>query len=99
MHAKLRLNLLGTLNSVDYGGKVHQEGVTNGFDDVAMMHNDSLRDDLIMDVEQPQHAAFIRAHLAAETNNIGEHDGGQPSLLGARYATYSLLHKQGLFCR
>ena len=53
MRTKLRLNLLGTLNSVDYGGKVHQEGVTDGFDDVTMMPSDSLCDELTVDVEQP----------------------------------------------
>ena len=36
-------------------------------------------------VEQPQHARFIGPHLAAEADDVGEHDGGQaPRLCGPR---------------
>ena len=38
-----------------------------------------------MDVEQPQHAGFIRPHLAAEADDIGEHDRRQ--LAGLRHRT------------
>ena len=34
---ELGLNLLGALHGMDDGGKVHQEGITNGFDDMAVM--------------------------------------------------------------
>ena len=34
---QLRLNLLGALHGMDHRGKVHQEGITDGFDDVAVM--------------------------------------------------------------
>ena len=34
---QLRLNLLGALHSMDHGGKVYQECVTDGFDDCAVM--------------------------------------------------------------
>ena len=44
---------------------------------VAVMRVDSLLDELVMDVEQPQHAGFVGAHLAAEADDVGEHDRGQ----------------------
>ena len=79
---QLRLNLLGALHGVNDGGKVHQEGVAHGFDDRAMMFSNGLLNNLVMDIEQAQHAGFIRAHLAAEAHDVGEHDGGQPAGLG-----------------
>ena len=29
-----------------------------------------------MEVQQPQHTGFIRAHLAAKADDVGEHDRG-----------------------
>ena len=71
---QLGLNLLGALHGVDDGRKVHQEGITDGFDDLAVMGTHRLLNELIMDVQQPQHAGFVRAHLAAKADDVGEHD-------------------------
>jgi hypothetical protein len=45
---------------------------------MAVMFTHGLVEELIMDVEQPHHAGFIRAHLAAEANDVSEHNRGQP---------------------
>ena len=58
--AELRLNLLGALHGVDHGREVDQEGIAHGFDDRAMMLSDGLLDELVMDVQQPQRAGFVR---------------------------------------
>ena len=87
MRTELGLNLLGALHGMDDGGKVHQEGITDGFDDVAVMLSHGLLDDLVMDVQQPQHAGFIRAHLAAKADDVGEHDRGE-------LAGLNLLHQR-----
>jgi len=42
-----------------------------------MTFRDGLLDELIMDLQQPQHARFIRTHLPAEADNVGKHDRGQ----------------------
>ena len=52
-------------------------------------------DDLVMDVEQPQHPGFVGAHLAAEADDIGEHDGGQAAGL-ASYGTRTVLGHGGI---
>ena len=51
----------------------------DGFDDLAMMLGYGLRDDLVMHRQQSQHAGFISTHLAAEADNVGEHDSSQPA--------------------
>ena len=51
-----------------------------------------------MDVQQPQRAGFIRAHLAAKADDVGEHDRGQPPILSLHCAAGVFLHRQGLFC-
>jgi hypothetical protein len=79
---ELRLNLLGTLYGVDHGGKVHQKGVTDGFDDNTMMLSHCLPNDLVMNLQQPQRASFIVAHLATKAHDVGEHDSGQLAGLG-----------------
>jgi hypothetical protein len=58
------------------GGKVHQEGITNRFDDCAVMVSDRLVDYLIVNIQQPQHAGFVAAHLTAEADDVGKHDRG-----------------------
>ena len=34
-----------------------------------------------MQLQQPQHAGFVRAHLATKADDVGEHDRGQPASL------------------
>ena len=48
VRTELRLDTLGALHGVDYRGEVHQERITDGFNDVAVMLSHSLFDDLIM---------------------------------------------------
>src|SRR5882724_11098137 len=74
---ELSLNALGALDRVDDGGKVYQESITNGFDDVTMRLGHLLLDDPVMNRQHTQHAGFIGAHLAAEAHDVGEHDGSQ----------------------
>ncbi len=62
---------------MDDGGKVHEKGITDGFDDVAMMVSHCLLDNLIMDFQQPQHAGFVRPHLATKADDVREHDRRQ----------------------
>jgi hypothetical protein len=38
-----------------------------------MMFSHSVLDELIMHLQQPQHAGFVAAHLAAEAYDVGEH--------------------------
>jgi hypothetical protein len=95
---QLPLNLLGALHSVDNGGKVGEECVTDGFDDYAVMFTHRLLDELIMDVQQPQHTGFISAHLAAEADDVRKHDRGQPPMLHVRRAVGVVLHRYRLFC-
>src|SRR5215510_9736884 len=40
-----------------------------------MVISHRLSDELVMDVQQPQHTGFIRPRLAAKANDVGEHDG------------------------
>ena len=37
--------------------------------------------ELIVHLQQPQHAGFVAAHLAAKAHHVGEHDGGQTARL------------------
>src|SRR5215813_292397 len=80
---ELSLNLLGALYSVDDGGEVHQKGIPHSFDDHPMMRSHGLLNNLVVDVEQAQHADFIRAHLTAEAHHVGEHDRRQLARLGS----------------
>jgi len=66
---------LGTSRSWNYG-------ITDGFDNRAMMSVHCLLDDPIMHVQQPQHPPFVRAHLPAKADDVGEHDRGQTASLG-----------------
>jgi len=50
---ELGMNVLGALHGVDYGGEVHQEGITDGLNDVAVILSHSLLDDLVVDGQQP----------------------------------------------
>src|SRR6266545_3195136 len=79
---ELRLDVLGALHSVNHGGEVHQKGIADSLDDRAVMLRYSLLDDLIMHIQQTQHAGFVRAHLAAKARYVSEHDGGQLAGLG-----------------
>jgi len=38
------------MHGVDYRGEVHQEGITDGLDDVAVMRGHGLLDDLVMHI-------------------------------------------------
>ena len=49
-----------------------------------------LLDELVVHIEQPQHAGFIRAHLVAKTHDVGEHDRRQLAGL-YRYQLWRLL--------
>ena len=98
MGAELGLNLLGALHGVNDGGKIYQEGITDGFDDRAVMRSHRLLNELIMDVQQPQRAGFVGAHLAAKADDVGEHDRRQPSIFRMRRAAGVILHRYGLFC-
>jgi len=88
---ELGLNVLRTLHGVDDGGKLKQEAVTGSLNDVAVMCSYSLLDDLVMDGQYPQRAGFVATHLAAEADEVGEHDRGQPAGLGRRLCRV-LLH-------
>src|SRR5262245_38206042 len=56
------------------------------------MFADSVLDELIMHLQQPQHAGFIAAHLTAEADNVGEHDGCQVTSLGVGNLAGGVLH-------
>ncbi len=74
MGTELYLNLLRALHGVDDGGKVYQERITDGFDNRTMMRYHGPLNNLVMEVQQPQRPSFISAHLAAEADDVGEHD-------------------------
>ena len=92
MCPQLVVNRQRTLYGVDDGRKIDQEGIADGFDDVPVMSAHGLLNQLIMDIEQPQHAGFVRAHLAAEADNIGKHDCSEPSMLCACHAAGVVIH-------
>jgi hypothetical protein len=73
---KLGLNVLGALHGMHDGGEIHQECIAHRFDNRTMMLTHRLLNALIMYVEQPQHAGFVAAHLAAKAYHVGEHDRG-----------------------
>jgi len=56
-----------------------------------MMLSYGLLDDLVMDVQQPQHAGFSGAHLAAKADDVGEHDGRQLTSLGGYFISHLVL--------
>jgi hypothetical protein len=58
------------------------------------MFSDSLLDDPVMHLQQPQGAGFIAAHLAAEADDVGEHDGGQAPSLGLNCAAGVFFHER-----
>ena len=82
MSTELVLNLLGALHGMYHRREIDQERITDGFDDVTVMSSDGLMNELVMNLEQPQHAGFVRAHLTAEADHVGEHDGGELASLG-----------------
>ena len=88
-------NLLGALHGVDDGGEVDQKGVAHGFDHRTVMFSHCVLDKLVVDVEQPQHAGFVAAHLAAKADDVGEHDRGQRRV---SVCTVRFFHVCGLFC-
>ena len=96
--AELGLNLLRALHGVDDGREVHQKGIADGFDDRAVMVSYGLLNEVIMDVEQAQHAGFVAAHLAAKADDVGEHDRREPPILRVHRAAGVFLHGYGLFC-
>jgi hypothetical protein len=59
VHFELGLDLLRTLHSIHDRGEVHQERIADGFNDRAVVDSGGLLDDLIMQREQAQGAAFI----------------------------------------
>ena len=71
---ELTLNLLGTLDGMNNRGEIHQERITDSFDDLTVMFRHRVLDDAIMHVEQPQHASFIRPHLPTKADDVSEHD-------------------------
>ena len=78
----LGLDLLGTLHSMHHGREVHQEGVAHKLNDVPVMRAHRVLDDLVMHLQQPQHASFVCTHLAAKAHDVGEHNRGQTAGLG-----------------
>src|SRR5262249_9129300 len=84
------LNVLRTLHGVHDGGKVDQEAIAHGFDDLAVVFCDRLLNQLVMHFQQPQHARFIGPHLAAEAYDVSEHNGRQATGL-ASYCTRTVL--------
>ena len=72
--AQLILNLLGALHSMNDRGKVYQEGITDSFDDRAVILGHSLLDDLIMRLQQSQRTGFISTHLTAKADDVGKHN-------------------------
>ena len=50
-----------------------------------------------MDVQQPQHAGFVAAHLAAKADDVGEHDRGQSPIFSMHSAAGVVIHRYGLF--
>src|SRR6059036_2247510 len=95
---ELGLNLLRALHSVDDGRKIDQKRVTDSFDDLAVMLNNCLLNYPVMGLQQPQHAGFVAAHLAAKADDVRKHDRRQPPSLRARYVAGVVLHGCGLFC-
>ena len=85
---ELALNLLGALHGMNDGRKIDQEGIPDGFDDCAMTIGDCPLDNLIMNIQQPQHPPFVRAHLATKAHDVGEHDRGQTAGLGLHDKRY-----------
>src|SRR4051794_5797727 len=81
------LNLLGTLHGMHHRGKVHQEAIPDGFDNLPMMFTDGLLNDLVMSVQQPEGAGFVAAHLTAKAHDVGEHDRGQAAGLRVPHTT------------
>jgi hypothetical protein len=47
-----------------------------------MVLGHGLLHELVMDFQQPQHAGFVGAHLAAKAHHVGKHDGVQLTSLG-----------------
>ena len=82
---------------MDHGREVHQECITDSFDDVTVMSSHRLLKEVIMDIEQAQHAGLRRAHLATKADDVGEHDRRQPPSLHLRCAA-GIIHRPGLFC-
>ena len=97
VRSQLGVNRLRALHGMNDGGKLDEKGVTNGFNDMAMIHTHSLLDEPIMDVQQPHRARFVGAHLAAEANDVGEHDRRQPPLLSVDCLARLVVHRCGLF--
>lgn len=80
VRSELRLNHLRALHGVHDGRKINQEGIPDGLDDCTVMLSDRCLDDVVMRIQQPQRASFIAAHLAAEADDVGEHDRGELAL-------------------
>jgi hypothetical protein len=96
MGAELVLNTLSALHGIDYRGKVHEEGIAHQLDDVAVMFRNGVLDDVVMHIQQPQHARFVGTHLPAEAHDVREHDGRQPPILRGYCAAGIFLHGYGL---
>jgi hypothetical protein len=45
--------------------------------------------DLVVNFQQPQHAGFVAAHLAAEAHDVREHDRRQTASLDLRGITHT----------
>jgi hypothetical protein len=71
---ELCLHLLGTLDGMDDRREIHQEGITDGFDDVAVMGTHRVLNNPIVNFQQAQHPPFIGTHLPTEADDVGEHD-------------------------
>jgi hypothetical protein len=69
------------LPGVHYRREVYEEGISHGLDDRAVVFAYCLLNDAIMDLQQAQHAGFVRTHLAAKADDVREHNGGQPPRL------------------
>lgn len=96
--AELGLDLLGTLDSIDDGGELDKKSVANEAQDLAVLCCDGVLNNRVVGIEQVQRPGLIGADLAAKADHVGEHDGGEPPLLGGHCAAVIVLHGYGLFC-
>src|SRR5690349_4838257 len=58
-----------------------------------MMFTHRLLNNLIMDVQHPQHAGFVGSHLATEADDVGKHDSRQPPSLHVHRTADVVLHR------
>ena len=69
----------GAGDGIDHAGEFHQQTITSGLHDTAMVAGDDAIDALLaVRLERVQCADLIGLHQAAVMRDINRHDGGQP---------------------